>query len=139
VEDVEDFTYRVNCFNGPIFHFREVTPKDFYFAQVLRQTERSQLELIERLLINSEVLEEASSPQTRAVLKWAAETLLNQTVLTVENWLEVAYHLCKQRWDSSVDWLETQPMSKINAMIDIVKRHAEEQEKEMKKSARKKK
>jgi hypothetical protein len=30
-------------------------------------------------------------------------------------------------------------MSKINAMIDIVKRHAEEQEKEMKKSARKKK
>ena len=139
MEDVEDFTYRVNCYNWPNFHFREVTTKDFYFAQVLRQTERSQLELIERLLINSEVLEEASSPQTRAVLKWAAETLLNQTVLTVENWLEVAYHLCKQRWDSSVDWLETQPMSKINAMIDIVKRHAEEQEKEMKKSARKKK
>jgi hypothetical protein len=139
VEDVEDFTYFVNCFNGPTFHFREVIPKDFYFAQILRQTERSQLELLERLLVNPDILEEAKASHTRAAMKWAAEALLNQTVLTVENWLEVAYHLCKQRWDSSVDWLETQPMSKINAMIDIVKRHAEEQEKEMKKSARRKK
>jgi hypothetical protein len=73
------------------------------------------------------------------VIKWVVETLLDKTVLTVENWLEVAYHLCKQRWDSSVDWLETQPMSKINAMIDIVKRNAEEQEAQMKKTARKKK
>jgi hypothetical protein len=30
-------------------------------------------------------------------------------------------------------------MSKINAMIDIVKRHAEEQEAQMKKASRKKK
>jgi hypothetical protein len=73
------------------------------------------------------------------VIKWVVDTLLDKTVLTVENWLEVAYHLCKQRWDSSVDWLETQPMSKINAMIDIVKRHAEEQEAQMKKASRKKK
>ena len=75
----------------------------------------------------------------RKAVAWVAETLLDKTILSVENWLEVAYHLCKQRWDSSVDWLETQPMSKINAMIDVVKRHAEEQEKEMKKAARKKK
>ena len=124
---------------GPTFHFREVTPKDFYFAQILRQTERSQLELIERLLLNSQVLDEVSSSQMRKAVTWVAETLLDKTILSVENWLEVAYHLCKQRWDSSVDWLETQPMSKINAMIDVVKRHAEEQEKEMKKAARKKK
>ena len=116
-----------------------MTPKDFYFAQILRQTERSQLELIERLLLNSQVLDEVSSSQMRKAVTWVAETLLDKTILSVENWLEVAYHLCKQRWDSSVDWLETQPMSKINAMIDVVKRHAEEQEKEMKKAARKKK
>jgi hypothetical protein len=95
--------------------------------------------MVERLLVNPEVLEKATSQQTRAVLKWAVETLLDKTVLTVENWLEVAYHLCKQRWDSSIDWLETQPMSKINLMIDIIKRHNEEQEKEMKKNARRKK
>ena len=139
MEDVEDFTYLIACPNGPTFHFREITPKDFYFAQILRQTERSQLELVERILINREVLSEANSTQTRVVIKWVAENLLDKTILSVENWLEIAYHLCKQRWDSSVDWLETQPMSKINAMIDIVKKHAEEQEKEMKKSARRKK
>jgi hypothetical protein len=72
------------------------------------------------------------------MFKWVSENILNENVLTVENWLEVAYHLCKQRWDSSVDWLEEQPMSKIQAMIQIVKNHAEEQEKEAKKSARRK-
>jgi len=125
--------------NGLAFHFREITPKDFYLAQVLRQSDRSQVELVERLLLNESVLDECTATEMREALKWASETLLDKSILTVENWLEVAFHLCKQRWDSSVDWLETQPMSKINAMIDILKKHAEEQEKEMKKSARKKK
>jgi hypothetical protein len=75
----------------------------------------------------------------RKAISWVSENLLDKTILSVENWLEVAYHLCKQRWDQSVDWLETQPMSKINAMIEVVRKHAEEQEKEMKKSARRKK
>lgn len=124
--------------NGPTLHFREVTPRDFYLAQVLRQSERSQLELVSRLLLNPEVLDSTTSTQFRQSMKWVGETLLDQTILTVENWLEVAYHLCKQRWDSSIDWLETQPMSKIQTMIEIVKKHADEQEKEMKKNARKK-
>lgn len=125
--------------SGPAFHFREVTPKDFYLAQVLRQSERSQLELVQRLLLNDGVLDEATAVQTRQAIKWVVETLLDKTLLTLENWLEVAYHLCKQRWDNSIEWLETQPMSKINLMIEIVKKHAEEQEKEMKKNAKKKK
>jgi hypothetical protein len=115
-----------------------VTPKDFYFAQVLRQNNRSYVELISRLLLNPEILEHTSITKARTVIKWGADTLLDQTVLTVENWLEVAFHLCKQRWDSSIDWLETQPMSKINAMIDIMKTFADDQEKAMKKNARKK-
>ena len=119
------------------FHVREVRPRDFYFAQILRQSDRSQIELIERLILNPEVLDAASSLETRKVFKWVAETLLNRTVLSVENWLEVAYHLCKQRWDASVDWLENQPMSKINTMVEIVKLHAEEQEKQMKKARKK--
>ena len=124
--------------DGPTFHFREVTPKDFYLAQVLRQSERSQLELVEKLLLNDSALDEATASQTRQAIKWTIETLLDKTILTLENWLEVAYHLCKQRWDDSIEWLETQPMSKINLMIEIVKKHAEEQEKAMKKNARKK-
>ena len=125
--------------DGPTFHFREIIPKDFYLAQVLRQSDRSQLELVEKILLNKDVLDEATSAQTRQAIKWVVETLLDKTILTLENWLEIAYHLCKQRWDDSIEWLENQPMSKINLMIDIVKKHADEQEKEMKKNARKKK
>jgi len=60
--------------------------------------------------------------------------LLNEKILQVENWMEISYHLCKQRWDSSIDWLETQPMSKILMMINIIEKHAEEQEAQMKKN-----
>jgi hypothetical protein len=94
-------------------------------------------ELAERLLLNPEVLDQVSASKTRVVLNWVGETLLTEKILTVENWLELAYHLCKQRWDSSVDWLEGQPMSKIQAMIQVVDRHVSNQEKAMKKSGSK--
>ena len=94
--------------------------------------------LILRLLVDDSVLDNASMTETKVVFKWVIENVLDKNVLSVENWLEVSYHLCKQRWDSSVDWLEDQPMSKIQTMIQIVKNHAEEQEKAMKKSSKKK-
>jgi hypothetical protein len=123
--------------NKVVFHLREICPKDFYLAQVVRQQERSVFEIIQRLILNDEVLETASIREARAMINWAVETLVDKNVLTVENWLQVAYNLCKQRWDSSIDWLETQPMSKIHTMIQIVRQHVEEQEKEAKKAARK--
>ena len=124
--------------SGSTFCLREVCPKDFYLAQILRQREEGYLPLVLRLLLNPEVLDEVTISEARAVIQWMSTTLFDQNILTVENWLEIAYHLCKQRWDSSVDWLETQPMSKIQTMIQIVKNHAEDQENAMKKNARKK-
>jgi len=94
--------------------------------------------LFSRLIENTEDLSEFSVGQTEKVFSWISEEILKEKVLTVENWLEVSFHLCKQRWDSSVDWLESQPMSKILAMINIVEEFAERQEEEMKKSARRK-
>lgn len=123
---------------GVTFHVREVKPKDFYYAQILRQQEEGFIPLIQRLLLNPDCLDLVTISESRAVFTWISETVLQQNVLTVENWLEVAFHLCKQRWDSSLDWLEEQPMSKVQTMIQIVKNHADEQEKAMKKSAKKK-
>jgi len=92
--------------------------------------------MIKRLILNEEVLDVANGPILRSVADWAAKNILEQNVLTVENWLEVGFHLCKQRWDQSMDWLENQPMSKIQTMIGIVEKHAEEVEKAQKKAAR---
>ena len=123
---------------NPPLHLREIRPKDFYFAQILRSKESTYFPLIMRLVLNPEVLEYYSISQTRKIFEWATTELLQEKVLTVENWLEVSFHLCKQRWDSSVDWLEAQPMSKIFAMLDIVKSHVESQNDEIKKSSRRK-
>jgi hypothetical protein len=117
-----------------VIFFREIQPKDFYLAQILRQQGGSYLELLERLTLNPEVLAEIPSRRFRTILKWAEENLLAEKVFGVENWMEVSFHLCKQRWDGSMDWLEQQPISKILLMIDIVKKHNDEQESAMKKA-----
>lgn len=91
-----------------------------------------------RILLNDDILDQIPSRVLRKLIEWSVDNIFNENVLTVENWLEIAFHLNKQRWDSSIDWLESQPMSKIKAMIDINKKHAEEQESQMKKSSRKK-
>jgi hypothetical protein len=123
---------------GP-FHFRELTPKDFYFAQVLRAKEDSNFTpLVLRLLLNQDVLDVAPASVFREALKWVSENILNEKLLTVENWMEISFHLCKQRWDSSMDWLETQPMSKVLLMIDILQKHVERENSEIKKSSRRK-
>jgi hypothetical protein len=114
-------------------HIREVVPKDFYFTQILRSQDKGFLLLIDRLILNPSCLDEISASKFRAFVEWTAENLLKESVFSVEDWLELSFHLCKQRWDSSVDWLESQPMSKVKAMIDIVNRFAEAQKKEMSK------
>ena len=90
-------------------------------------------ELVERLIQNSEVLELATVPQTRSMIDWVATNILEKNILTVENWLEIGFHLCKQRWNDSLDWLELQPMSKIQTMIEVVKNHVEDVESAQKK------
>ena len=132
---MEDFSYLLTI-DGLVFHLREVRPKDFYFAQILRQRERSMFELVERLIQNSEVLELATVPQTQSMIDWVATNILEKNILTVENWLEIGFHLCKQRWNDSLDWLELQPMSKIQTMIEVVKNHVEDVESAQKKAAR---
>lgn len=91
-----------------------------------------------KVLKNSEVLDTVPSRVLRKVIAWSAENIFKENLLTVENWLEVAFHLNKQRWDQSLDWLESQPMSKIRTMIEINKKFAEEQESQIKKASKRK-
>ena len=128
------------CSNEVTLHFRELTPKDFYFGQILRQQKRSYVELMERLLLSpEEELDKVTATRFRSVMVWASENLLEERLFTVENWLKASFHLCKERWDSSMDWLETQPISKVLAMIDVMNQFHEKQADEMKKSSRRKK
>jgi hypothetical protein len=133
---LEDFTYLLKFPGQPNIHVREITPKDFYYAQILRNKSANNLDLIERLVLSREEFYELPSSYFHPATKWMYENLLQERVYTVENWLEVAFHLCKQRWGESIDWLERQPISKIQAMIQVVEKFAEEQEEQIKRSAR---
>jgi hypothetical protein len=114
----------VSVDGSPTFHLREVRPRDFYLAQILRDREEGYIKLVTRLLLNDEVLDQVTSTTYRTAIKWVVETLLEETIMTVENWLELGWHLNKQRWDGAIDWLEMQPMSKIQQMIHVVEKNA---------------
>jgi len=78
------------------------------------------------------------SKDFKGLMNWFAKEILEAKMMGVYQFLEIAFHLCKQRWDSSVDWLENQPMSKVLTMVDITTKYSERQSAEMKKSSRKK-
>ena len=119
-------------------HVRELRPSDFTYLQILRSSNKSSTKILGRLILNPEVLEKVNSKDFRSFAKWASTNIFEENIFSVESWLEVAFHLNKQRWDSGVDWLEQQPMSKIKTMLSINKKVAEQQESEMKKARGKK-
>ncbi len=119
--------------NEPV-HVRDIVPKDFIFARILQDKGLSAMGLLVRLVRNPESLESLSSTNFRALYKWVSDNILNESILTPESWMEVSFHLNKQRWDSGIDWLEAQPMSRIKRMIEINQKVAEQQQDVIKKS-----
>ncbi len=71
--------------------------------------------------------------------QWMGPNLLEERVMKIEQWLETGFHLCKQRWDSSLEWMEEQPISKILLMSKISSEFAEKQNEEMKRASRRRK
>lgn len=124
---------------GPV-HFRDLTPKDFYFIQVLQNEKLSDsdvaVSMVARVLLDEESLDQLSIFETRKAFEWVCESILAAKVMTVESWLQTAFHLCKQRWDSSIDWMETLPVPKILLMIEILNQHHKAEEAAMKKSGK---
>ena len=68
---------------------------------------------------------------------WMSENLLNEKIMQLEQWFETAFHLCKQRFDVTMEWLESQPVPKILLMTRVLTKFSQEQQREMKKASRK--
>ena len=88
--------------------------------------------------MSDEDLEILPARYVKVIAEWMGPTLLQEKVMKVEQWLEMAFHLCKQRWDSSVEWLESQPITKILLMAHLQSVFVEKQNEEAKRAARKK-
>jgi len=124
---------------------REVCPRDYYWFALIENDFADVNPLITNLQTLALLLEgdeedlmlvpkSAVSP----LIWWVTENLLNEKVMKLDQWYETAFHLCKQRFDVTMDWMESQPVSKILLMTQVVTKFAKEQEREMKKARRKK-
>lgn len=88
--------------------------------------------------VDMETVMELRVSTFKSLVKWFSKEILEGKVMTAYQFLEICFHLMKQRWDSSLEWLEKQPMSKLLTMVDILSKMAERQNKEMQRSSRKK-
>ena len=146
VSENEDFTYSVTIRGSFLGEFRELTPKDLYFIESLKKEHGEELPETEFLMEMISRLSECDMDTVldmpvgtfHILVRWFTKEILEGKVMTVYQWLEIAFHLCKQRWDESVEWLETLPMSKVLTMVDILSKFAEKQNADMKKSTRRK-
>lgn len=127
------------------FNIREICPKDFYWFAVVENdykhlSDASRSLLVFQMLLGVEEEELHKIPHNcvAPALWWMNENLLKERVMRLQDWLQTAFHLQKQRWDDSIDWLEQQPMSKVLLMIDIQSKFGEEQERKMKQANKRK-
>lgn len=59
------------------------------------------------------------------ISNWVNKELLEGKIYTVEDWLKISFYLQKERWSKDLDWLESQPITKILTMIEINKSNNE--------------
>ena len=124
--------------------FREICPRDFYWFNLVENdypdmSESHKLLLILAMLSNEgeSVLDRIPRRSVGPLIWWSSKNLIEERVMTLESWLTTAFHLQKQRWDASIDWLEEQPMSKVILMMNIQGKFNQDQEREMKKGRKK--
>jgi hypothetical protein len=124
---------------------REITPRDFYFFSLVENDfpEASgaafHLLMAVRLLDEEEdVLFHIPANMIACLIWWMGKNLIEEKLMRLDDWYNLAFHLQKQRWGDALDWLEIQPMSKILLMLDTQAKFNKEQEMEQKKNARRK-
>lgn len=140
-----DFCWDVVVDEEVHYVFRDVIPKDFYwFALVendfpdLNPAHQMLLIIVMLLDEDEEILDQIPPHHIAPLSQWLTENLLNEKIMKLDQWYDMAFHLCKQRFDATMGWMEEQPMPKLTLMASTVTKFAKEQEREMRKARRKK-
>jgi hypothetical protein len=121
-----------------------VCPRDFYWFALLENEFSDASPVVTNLqtlaiLMGGDETDLLHVPKSAIapLLWWMSKNLLEEKVMKLDQWYETAFHLCKQRFDTTMDWMETQPISKILLMVQVITKYAKEQEREMRKARRK--
>lgn len=123
---------------------RELRPKDFYFFSLIENdypdiTQNHLIILVIMRLcdLTEDDLLKIPSRYIEPLARWMGTEILEEKVMRLDQWLEMAFHFCKQRWDQSLGWLEDQPVSKILVMAKILTDFVEKQNNDTKRATRK--
>jgi hypothetical protein len=84
------------------------------------------------------ILDQIPKTHIAPLVWWMGENILNEKIMKLDQWYQMAFHLCKQRFDSTMEWMENQPVPKLMLMTQTLTKFAKEQEREMRKARRKK-
>ncbi len=98
--------------------FRVLTPRDFY---KIEYEDLDTVSICRFLCANKKVYD--LIPYSFFVGKLypiLLKELLQDRVYSVQSWLTVAFYLQGRKWGVDLDWLEKQPIDKINMLIDIL-------------------
>jgi hypothetical protein len=133
----------VTLADGTTLMIRELKPKDYYFFNLINNdypditAQHLILLILMRLTgLNENGLHIIRARYIPALTDWAGTALLEEKVMKLEQWFELSFHMCKQRWDSSIEWLEEQPIPKILAMAQIMSSYSERMVEENKRAMR---
>lgn len=118
VEPLEDYSSLLYLDERDPLHVREITPKDFYTAAALQDQNASLEPLLVQLILNPEVLESYTIRETREFVRWISRNEIHENIMDIDKWLDLALYLGRGKWDSSLDWLEAQPFSKIQVFLE---------------------
>jgi len=96
--------------------------------------------LVLRMLLDLDesILDKIPKRHVSLLSWWVSKEVLDEKIMKLDQWYDTAFHLCKQRFDSTMDWMENEPVSKLLLMTHTVSKFAKEQEREMRKARRKK-
>jgi hypothetical protein len=124
---------------------REPIPKDYYWFATLENDFPDLRPVVGNLLTLAvlldgrvEDLDQIPKNSVSVLIWWMSKNLLQEKIMKLDQWYETAFHLCKQRFDITMDWLEQQPVPKILLMTRVLTKFATEQQREMRKASRKK-
>ena len=140
-----DFHQEVTIDGESTYILREIIPKDFYWFQLCENDFPDLSTTLQFLLIlcmlldgDESILEQIPKRHVGPLSWWIGENLLQDKVMKLDDWFKMSFHLCKQRFDATMEWLEEQPVPKVLLMVNTLQSFNKEQEREMRKARRKK-
>lgn len=117
---LENFDYVIS-YQGLDMVIRELCIKDYYIGDEIELHSFEYFYTLFSKCCKSHNVDELSLKTIKPILNWFIENLYSN--INLNDWYKTSYFLLRGRWGSDLDWLESQPMSRLLKMIEMMNLH----------------